>query len=217
MRVLRSSVVAMMVLFVANSAGFAHCDGMDGPVVQAARRALESRDVNLVLIWVQKKDEPELRRVFLETLAVRSLNADAKELADRNFFETLVRLHRVGEGAPYTGLKPAGRGLGSAIPAVDKALAEGSAGQLGQLLTSAIQVGLQEHFEKARAKKSFRSDDVAAGRDYVQAYVELVHYVERMYQASALPSEGRFNDSGAPSELDQPQRTGDRQPDHSYR
>ena len=216
MQLLRFSIVAMMVLFVVSSTAFAHCDGMDGPVVKAARKALEARDVNFVLIWVQKKDEPELRRAFQETLAVRSLNAEAKELADRYFFETLVRLHRVGEGAPYTGLKPAGRELGPAIPAADLALAEGSSGQLGQLLTSAIQVGLQEHFEKARAKKSFRSDDIAAGRNYVQAYVEFVHYVERIYQASALPVQGHFNESGASSELDQPQQRVDRQADYSH-
>jgi hypothetical protein len=33
------------------------CDGMDGPVVKAAKRALETGNVNLVLICVQKQDE----------------------------------------------------------------------------------------------------------------------------------------------------------------
>jgi hypothetical protein len=39
----------------------AHCDGLDGPVVPAARKALETGDVNLVLIWVQKSDEAEIK------------------------------------------------------------------------------------------------------------------------------------------------------------
>jgi hypothetical protein len=30
---------------------------MDGPVAQAAQKALETGDVNLVLIWVLKDDE----------------------------------------------------------------------------------------------------------------------------------------------------------------
>jgi hypothetical protein len=88
---------------------FGHCDGMDGPVVQAAQRALAKGDVNLVLIWVQANDEAEIRKVFAKTLAVRKLNPEARELADLYFFETLVRIHRAGEGALYTGLKPAGR------------------------------------------------------------------------------------------------------------
>ena len=37
---------------------FAHCDGMDGPVVTAAEQALETGDVNLVLIWVSKNTRP---------------------------------------------------------------------------------------------------------------------------------------------------------------
>ena len=100
----------------------AHCDGLDGPVVKGAQNALETGNVNLVLIWVQKKDEGELKKVFQQALAVRKLNPQAKELADMHFFETLVRIHRAGEGAPYTGLQPAGRDLGPAIPAADKAL-----------------------------------------------------------------------------------------------
>ncbi len=90
---------------------FGHCDGMDGPVVQSAQRALAKGDVNLVLVWVQANDEAEIRKVFAKTMAVRKLNAEARELADLYFFETLVRIHRAGEGAPYTGLKPAGRDL----------------------------------------------------------------------------------------------------------
>lgn len=87
----------------------AHCDGLDGPVVKAAQRALETRNPALVLIWVQEQDEPEIRKAFEQTLAVRALSSQARELADRFFFETLVRVHRAGEGAPFTGLKPAGR------------------------------------------------------------------------------------------------------------
>jgi uncharacterized protein DUF6448 len=99
----------IVVLLLAPTFALAHCDGMDGPVVKAAQKALQTGDVNLLLIWVQKKsDEAEIQKVFAETMAMRKLGPDAKALADRYFFETLVRLHRAGEGAPYTGLKPAG-------------------------------------------------------------------------------------------------------------
>jgi hypothetical protein len=132
-------------------------------------------------------------------LKVRSLSPEAKELADRYFFETVVRLHRTAEGAPYTGLKPAGRDLGPAIPAADKALAEGSSEQLQQLLENVLQSGLREHFERILARKKFRADDLARGRQYVEAYVEYVHYVERIYEASARPAQGHFHEAGEPS------------------
>lgn len=199
---LRATLIAAMVLFIISSPAAAHCDGMDGPVVKAARKALETRDANLVLIWVQKKDEAEVRRVFQATLAVRNLSPEAKELADRYLFETLVRLHRAGEGAPYTGLKPAGRDLGPAIPAADRALEEGSMEQVKALLTDAMQKGLREHYEKALTKKHFRAEDLAAGREYVEAYVEFVHYVERIHEASSMPAQGHFQESGASPETE---------------
>jgi hypothetical protein len=160
-----------------------HCDGMDGPVVKAAQRALAKGDANLVLIWVQANDEAEIRKVFAKTMAVRKLNAEARELADLYFFETLVRIHRAGEGAPYTGLKPAGRDLGPAIPAADKAIETGAVEPLVKLITSESANGIRERFQKVTAAKKFNGEDVKAGREYVKAYVEFVHYVEGIHES----------------------------------
>jgi hypothetical protein len=169
---------------------FAHCDGLDGPVVKAAQQALETRTLALVLIWVQPQDEQEIRAAFEQTLAVRGLGADARELADRFFFETLVRLHRAGEGAPFTGLKPAGRDLGPAIPAADAAIATGSLDAVQGLLTSAIQERLRRHFGEVTATKGFTPDNVAAGRVHVKAYVEFIHFVEAVYAAATTAPHG---------------------------
>lgn len=162
----------------------AHCDGLDGPVVKAAQRALETRNAALVLIWVQEKDEPEIRNAFEQTLAVRELSPQARELADRFFFETLVRVHRAGEGASFTGLKPAGRDLGPAIPAADEAIRVGSAEPVNRLLTDAIQERLREQFGEVLATKSFKAGDIAGGRAYIKAYVEFIHFVERLYDST---------------------------------
>src|SRR5688500_19465100 len=121
-------VLTITLLFaMTGSNAFAHCDGLDGPVVDAAQEALKTNNVNLVLIWVKKDDEHEIRKAFTQTVAVRKLSDEARELADRSFFETLVRVHRAGEGAPFTGLKPAGQDLGSAVPAARKARRDGNA------------------------------------------------------------------------------------------
>jgi Family of unknown function (DUF6448) len=187
-----------MVFFVVGSAFFlsgprvwAHCDGLDGPVVTSARHALEVGDINQVLIWVRAGDEAEIRTAFAETMNVRKLSPEAQALADRYFFETLVRVHRAGEGAPYTGLKPAGRDLGPAIPAADKAIETGSDEALVQLLIREMQRGLRAQFETMTAKKA-SSDDVAAGREYIDAYVPFIHYVESLYEAAVQTPEGHY-------------------------
>jgi hypothetical protein len=175
--------------------GIGHCDGVDGPVVTLARRALEAGNVNLVLPWVREQDEAEVREAFAHALAVRKLGGEAKDLADRHFFETLVRVHRAGEGAPYTGLKPAGRDLGPAIPAADRALEDGSIDKVLKVLNDAVRTGLHEHFHQTVARKRFEPNDVKAGRDYVEAYVPYIHYVERLWQAASGPAHGHHAES----------------------
>ena len=189
-------------VFFAPSRAQAHCDGLDGPVVKAAQKALAEGNVNLVFIWVQKADATEIKRAFNQTLAVRKLNPAARELADMYFFETLVRIHRAGEGAPFTGLKPAGRDLGPAIPAGDKALETGNVDPVVKLLAEKIEQGLREHFKEALEKRKFAQSDIEAGREAVKAYVEYIHYVEGNYQAATSAAHGHFaeNDQTPASE-----------------
>lgn len=186
-------VLAIALSFGATaSKALAHCDSLDGPVVQAAQEALKIDNVNLVLIWVKKEDESEIRKAFAKTMAVRKLSDEARELADRSFFETLVRVHRAAEGASFTGLKPAGRDLGPAIPAADKALREGNPSGLQQLLVEAVSHGLKEHFAAALSKKNFDRNDVEAGRAFVKAYVEYIHCVEAIYRRATATTHGHY-------------------------
>jgi hypothetical protein len=194
----RKNLIVLMIITIAmfgSNKAFAHCDGMDGPVVKTAQKALETGNVNLVLIWVQKQDESEIRKAFEKTLAVRKLSPEAKQLADMYFFETLVRIHRAGEGAPYTGLKPAGRDLGPAILAADKALETRTVEPLLKLLNDTMHNGLHETFTRATAKQNFNQDDLEAGRAYVKAYVEFIHYAERLYEAAQKPAAGHAHET----------------------
>lgn len=161
----------------------AHCDALDGPVVTAAKTALDTGKIESVLPWIQPDGEAEVRAAFAETQKVRKLGPDAQRLADRSFFETVVRVHRAGEGAPYTGLKPAGRDLGPAIPAADRAIVRGNAREVEELLVNAVKHGLAEKFRALHGKKAPPADPVH-GRHWVAAYVDYVHYVEGLYQAA---------------------------------
>jgi hypothetical protein len=160
----------------------AHCDTLDGPVVTAAREALEKGDVKLVLHWVRPGDEAAVRDAFRRAVAVRRLGPDARELADHHFFETVVRVHRAGEGAPYTGLSAGAPD--PIITATDRALQRGDAAEVEALLVAEVRRGLARRFAAARAARSFRQGDVAAGRAFVAAYVPLTHWVEAVFAAA---------------------------------
>lgn len=174
------SVLAALLFFTTQT--LAHCDTMDGPVIKAAQAALQTRNVNLVLIWIPEKDEPEVKQAFGETVAVRGLNRQARRLADRYFFETVVRLHRLGESEPYTGLKPAGTDPGPVIPVADKALDNGSVEPLLRMFSANVSGEIQRRFTDTIAKRNFNKNDVVAGRKYVSAYVSLLHYLEHLYE-----------------------------------
>lgn len=160
----------------------AHCDSLDGPVVADARSALAAGDPAPALKWVGPKQEPDARAAFRRTLAVRGLGAEAREMADTYFFETLVRLHREGEGAPYTGLKPAGS-VEPAVAKADAALDAGSGDELARMIGEHAAAGVKSRFARAAEAKKHADESVEQGRAYVAAYVEYVHYVEGVVAA----------------------------------
>lgn len=150
-----------------------HCDAIDGPVVTAARRALDQHDVGAVLPYVKSDGEPEVRAAFDRAVKVRALNAEAAEVADRWFFETVVRVHRAGEGAPFTGLKPAGLDVGPVIPAAERALGSGSADELAALLCEAVREETSRRLAAVMRLEAHAEDGVAAAREYVEAALGL--------------------------------------------
>ena len=171
-------VFGSMFLFTKNL--YAHCDTLDGPVVETAKKALASGDVTSLFKWVAADDEQMIRTAFQKTLEVRKLGTQARDLADMYFFETLVRIHRAGEGAPYTGLKPV-TAVDPAVALADKALENGSVDKLVNTLTDAMAKGIHERFQRALEASKHADESVAAGRKFVKAYVIFTHYVEGLH------------------------------------
>ncbi len=207
---LRKSVLVGALLLMASTVGLGlltpsavrgHCDTMDGPVVVAAKAALDEGDAAPVLKWVKKVHEAEVLAAFKKTMAVRDKGPEARELADLYFIETLVRVHRAGEGEPYTGLKPAGTDPGPAVTSGDRALETGSADELVKVITDKAAAGIRRRFARVAEAKKHMNDSVEAGRAYVAAYVEFIHFAARLCedatghgqehgQPAAKPAEG---------------------------
>lgn len=167
----------------------AHCDTLDGPVVAAARVSLESGDPAPVLVWVQKDDEQEIVEALEHAREVRKLGPDAQALADQYFFETLVRIHRAGEDAPYTGLKEhADPAEAELIAAGDDAIASGSDAELKALVLGEVEHGIDARFAEVAERKDYRN--VEQGREYVAAYVQFLHYAEGVMKAAEGSAHG---------------------------
>lgn len=160
---------------------FAHCDTTNGPVIPEAKAALEKGDVGRILKWVKNENEAEIKTAFTKAVAVRAKGPEAKELADQYFLETLVRLHRAGEGAPYTGIKE--EPVEPIVAMADEALVDGSADEMIVKISGHMEQAIREKFTRVVETWKNKDKNVEAGREFVEAYVTYTHYVEGIHSA----------------------------------
>ena len=178
LRMVLAPMFIILLLIASTNVSFAHCDTMDGPLIKDAKIAISKNNVNYVLKWVQPENETEIKEAFSLAMKVRKLGVDAQNLADKYFFETVVRLHRSGEGVPFTGVKPSGTPIDEKVMAADKSIENGDLSPLKNLVPKEMLPELQDRFNKVMSLKDFDVDNVAAGREYIEAYVQFFKYAE---------------------------------------
>ena len=180
----------MSILFLSSQTTFAHCDSYDGPVIQDAFKALETNKVQLVLKWVSDNQEAEIKALFEKTYKLRKGDQEIYQIVEKHFLETLVRLHRETEGAPYMGLKPAG----SASPIVkmaDMSIKTQSVDELALKFTAHIEKVVREKFGKVKELSMVKNESLEQGRAYVAAYVDYTHMLEEIHAIIEHSSDGQ--------------------------
>ena len=168
----------LSMLILSTNVTFAHCDTMDGPLIADARKAMGQNNVNYVLKWVSAANESEIRDAFNLVMKVKGLSPEAKELSEKYFFDTLVRIHRAGEGEPFTGVKPSGTPIDDKVLAADKSIEIGNLSPLKNMVSKDILQELTKRFNKVMSLKNFDVNNVAAGREYIEAYVQFFKFAE---------------------------------------
>lgn len=176
--VLGACLLALSMVVLRPVRADAHCDTMDGPAVQDGRRALETGNPGHALKWVGAEQEDELREIFDLARKARSQGEEAREVADRWFLENLVRAHRAGEGAPYTGLKPSGAPIDAKVVAADRCVDTGTLESLADLVPAELVPELEHRLAAVLERKRYDVDDLEAGRAYVEAYVRFFKLAE---------------------------------------
>jgi hypothetical protein len=148
-------------------------------------KSLETGNLNYVLIWIPEESEGELRGVFEKALRARTAGGEAREVADDWFFENAIRLHRAGEGAPYTGMKPAGLSEGPVVPGAERAIETGDPGETIGFILRTVEDDLARRFHRVMETKTYDVDDVAAGREFIEAFIGWVVYAHHLYVSVA--------------------------------
>jgi hypothetical protein len=176
--------VFMAMLFVvglmSGGTALAHCDSYDGPVIKDAKKAIAQDNVDLVLKWVSPEQEEEIITLFRKTRELRDGDSMVFNIVEKHFLETLVRLHRETEGAPYTGLKAAGT-TKPVIQLSDAAISEGSVDDLAEKLLNHIRHVVYDKYHKVASLYPVKDDSVEKGREFVEAYVDYTHTLEAIH------------------------------------
>ena len=167
--------LGMLLLFA--TPAFAHCDSYDGPVIQDAYKALENKNVAYILKWIDAEQEKEVITLFDKTVRLKNEDVEIYNIVEKHFLETLVRLHRETEGAPYTGLKPAGSTT-AIVQMADNSIASKEVKTMLTKLNKHIQGTITEKYEKVMKLEKVKDNSVAEGRAYVEAYVDYTHTLE---------------------------------------
>lgn len=173
-------LILFAILLFSSHATYAHCDSYDGPVIKDAVMALETNNVNLVFKWLDKSQEQEITTLFNKTYSLKNGDKEVYEIVEKHFFETLVRLHREIEGAPYTGLKPAGT-TKQIIQMTDEAIRVGNVDDFLSKLTNHIEKVVREKYEKVAELNKVKDNSKEQGREFVEAYVNYTHTIEAMH------------------------------------
>lgn len=181
--------MAAIILVSVASPVFSHCDSEDGPIVPAIRTALDNGDITPLLKWLAADDEAEIKDLFTRVRALRTQTEEAREIADQLFIETFIRVHRASEGAPYTGIKEAGT-TPPIFAELDEALESGSVDDLADEIADRVRKNIVKRFDHAVELSKLQDHSVEAGREFVEAYVTYIHFVEGLlnYLSSSAES-----------------------------
>lgn len=174
-----------------------HCDAKDGPVVKGAIAALDTGNVDEALRFAAQEAEDEIRTAFAKAARARTIDPAAREVADLYFAETVVRLHRAGEGASFTGLKPVGLDVGPVIPLAERAIDTGSDDELTACLSDALQKQVKHRLDRVLELKAQMGKGLSEARRYTSAMLGLQVWSHKLYGAiKASPHEGAHEHAG---------------------
>ena len=179
-RALLSVAFVVALMMFGTQPAYAHCDSYDGPVIKDAKQALSSNNPKLVLKWISADQEKEVLDLFAKTYNLKKGDKEVYNIVEKHFLETLVRLHRETEGAPYTGLKDAGT-TKPIIKLTDMSIEKENLSAMTDKLNAFMAQVIKEKYDKVVKLDKTKNESPEKGREFVKAYVDYTHTVEALH------------------------------------
>ena len=129
-------------------------DPHDGPVMRAAKMALETGNANYVLIWVSEKSENTLKNLLEKTCCERSSQKNMQNRALDWYFETVNRLHLANRRRLYT-CKPGGLDESPIVLKVERAIETGNFEEIRSVIPDTHAGEVKQRFQQVLNKRNY--------------------------------------------------------------
>jgi len=159
----------------------------NGPVIIAAKKALETGNPNYVLIWVPEESENTLKNLLEKTFCERSTRKNIQNRGIDWYFESVNRLHFTCRWPHCPGMTSDGSDMKMIVSMVERAFETGNCEEICGVLPIAHTAEVKLRFHNVMNKRNYTVDDIAAGRAYVSAFIAFIAYLHNL--SSVNPEE----------------------------
>lgn len=159
-------------------------DVIQGPVVKAAKMALETGNVNYILIWLPEESENTLKNLLEKTCCKRSSRMNMQNQAYDWYFATVNRFFSTSRSYDYLKTQFGGLAEKPLVLKVDTAIESGNFEEIRDIIPITHEADAKQRFLHVMNMRNYPVNDIAAGRAYVSAFFDFNRYVHDLSSGS---------------------------------
>lgn len=157
-----------------------HHNQLNAQVIKAAKMALDSGNVNYILIWVPEESENKLKNLLEKTCCESSTRDNIQNRAVDWYFKTVNRLHYASGWTSCPGMKSESIDENPIVLKVERAIETGNINEIFGVIPDTPTGDVRRRFCDVMNKKNYNVNNIAAGRDYVSSFIDLIVYLHNL-------------------------------------
>lgn len=159
-------------------------DSHNGPMMIAAKRALETGKAHHILIWIPEKSENTLKNLLEKVCCKRRIQADGHDRIVDWYFETISRFHSGYYGPHNLNISTKTPEEKSIIFLVESACESGNFEEITTVIRDTPTGEMRQRFDDVMKKRNYCEENIAAGRVYVSVFTYFIAFVNNLRTGS---------------------------------
>jgi hypothetical protein len=156
----------------------------DGPVISAAKRALETGNAHYILIWIPEESENTVKNLLEKAYCERYTQKNAYNHIVDWYFETINHLHSVHYGPYNLTISTKAPEEKTIIFLVERTCESGNFEEITTVIQDTPSGEMRQRFNDVMKKRNYGVENIAAGRVYVSAFTDFIAFVNNLRSGS---------------------------------